>query len=111
MEPITIKVELSIGKPANDVFEAVLNPVPYFVKKASGRMQEGTEIVWEFEELPKGFPIHVRTVMPNTLIRFDWPRDDGQEMNSVEFTFKPFSETVTTVFVSESTSAQARSST
>jgi len=102
VEAITVKVELSIGKPVNEVFEAVLNPVPYFVNKTSGPMKEGAEVIWEFAELAKAFPVRVRKVVPNTLIQFEWPRGDGQEMNSVEFTFQPFSETVTTIFISES---------
>ncbi|MBI2174557.1 MAG: SRPBCC domain-containing protein [Candidatus Omnitrophica bacterium] len=101
-EAITVKVELSIGKPVKEVFEAVLNPVPYFVKKTSGPMKEGAEVIWEFEELPKGFSIHVRKIVPDKLIQFEWPRGEGKEMNFVEFNFKPFSENVTTVFISES---------
>ncbi len=102
MDTITVNVELSIGKPAKEVFEAVLNPVPYFIKKASGPMKEDVKVVWEFEELPKGFPIHVRRIIPNTLIQFEWPRGEAPEMNSVEFNFEPFSKTITTVFISES---------
>ncbi|MBI3319473.1 MAG: SRPBCC domain-containing protein [Candidatus Omnitrophica bacterium] len=102
MGAITVKVELSIGKPGKEVFGAVLNPVPYFVKKASGPMKEGVEVVWEFEEFPQGFPIRVRKVAPNTVIQFEWPRGEGKELNSVEFTLKPFSESVTTVFIAES---------
>ena len=102
MKKITVKVNLSIGKPVKEVFEAVLTPVPYFVKKASGSMKEGAKVVWEFEELAKGFPIQVRKVVPNKLIQFEWPQGKGKEMNSVEFNFKPFSKNATTIFISES---------
>ena len=99
---ITVKVEISIGKPIKGVFEAVLNPVPYFVNKTSGSLKEGAEVIWEFAELPKGFPIRVRKVVPNTLIQFEWPRGAGKEMNTVELNLKPFNEHVTTIFISES---------
>lgn len=101
MENITVKVELSIGKPVREVFQSVLKPVPYFLKKASGPMKEGAEVTWEFEELPKGFPVQVRRVVPDSLIRFEWPEEGGRT-TSVEFTFKPFSADITTVYISES---------
>jgi uncharacterized protein YndB with AHSA1/START domain len=102
MKTIAFQVELSIKKPVSDVFKAVLIPAPYFVKKASGPMKEGAEIVWEFAEFPKGFSIQVRKVIPDQRIQFKWPRGEGKEMNTVEFHFKPFRENVTTVFISES---------
>ena len=63
METITVRVELSIGKPVREVFEAALNPVPFFVHKTSGPMKEGAEVMWEFQEMPKGFPIQVQNVL------------------------------------------------
>ena len=102
MNTITVRVELSIGKPVKEVFQAVVMPTPYFIHRASGPIKQGAEVVWEFAELAKEFSIHVRTVVPNKLIRFEWPRGAGTAMNSVECTFKPFSPYVTTVFLSES---------
>ena len=101
LEGITITAELSIGKPVAEVFEAVLNPIPYFLKKAGGPLKEGSMVIWEFAELPKGFPVTGRQIVPNQLIRFTWPRDE-RAVNTVEFTFKPFNEKTTTVFISES---------
>lgn len=102
MKTITVKVELSIGKSVTEVFKAVLNPVPYFVRKTSGPIKTGAEVLWEFAELANPFPIYVHSVVPNKLIQFKWPRGQGTDRNWVEFNFKPFSESVTTVFISES---------
>lgn len=102
MSTITVRVELSIGKPVDEVFAAVLKPVPCFIKQASGPFKEGTEVVWKFPELAKGFSVRVRKVVPNALVRFEWPRGAGKEMNTVEFTLKPFSNDVTTIFIAES---------
>ena len=102
METITVKVELSIKKPVDRVFAAVLTPEPFFVKKASGPLKEGATVTWEFPEMSKGFEVQVQKVMPDKRIRFAWPRGEGKEMNTVEFTFKPFNESITTVFISES---------
>ena len=102
MDTITVKTELSIGKPIKEVFEAVLLPTPYFIKQASSPMREDAAVIWEFPEFSKGFSIHVSKVVPNELIRFQWPRGEGGEMNTVEFIFKPFSDNITTVFISES---------
>src|SRR4051812_8204176 len=102
MKKITVNVELSIRKPLKKVFEAVLIPAPFFIKKASAPMKEKTEVTWEFPEFAGGFSVRVRKVVPGKLIRFEWPRGKGSEMNAVEFRFKPFSPSVTTVFISES---------
>ena len=83
-------------------FEAVLKPIPFFIQQASGPLKEGAEVVWEFQELAKGFPVHVRKVVPNKLVQFEWPRGAGKVMNNVEFKFQPFSKNVTTVFIAES---------
>lgn len=98
---ITVKAEISVGKPVKDVFRAVLEPKPFFVAKASGPMKAGKEILWEFPEFPGEFPIRVRKIEANKLIRFEWARGEGPEMNLVEFRFKPFSKKITTVYVSE----------
>lgn len=102
MEPITVKVEISIKKPIKKVFDAVLKPIPYFLKKASGPLKEKAEVYWEFPEFPEGFSVRVHRVVPYKLIQFEWPRGEGQETNLVEFIFKPFAKNVTTVFISES---------
>ena len=102
MKIISVKTEISVAKPVKDVFEAVLTPIPYFIRKTSGPIQAGAEVRWEFEEVPKEFSIRVLKVVPNKLIQFEWPRGEGKEMNLVEFKFNPFREKVTTVFISES---------
>ncbi len=102
MQTITVKSELSIEKPISEVFEAVLKPIPFFIGKASGPMRKGEAITWEFADFPKSFSIQVKEVIPNELIIFEWPRGEGNEMNTVTFKFKAFSDAITTVFVSES---------
>ena len=102
VKTLTVKVEIGIAKPVGKVFQAVLRPVPFFIKKASGPIRERAKIVWEFAEMAEGFTIDVKKVEADKLIRFEWPRGESKEMNTVEFRFKPFSKTVTTVFVSES---------
>jgi len=101
MKPIRVNVELSIAKPIKEVFRAALTPIPFFIKKASGPLETGKKVVWEFAELPNGFSVEVRKVVPQKLVRFEWPRGDGKTMNTVEFIFKPFSKTITTVSISE----------
>jgi uncharacterized protein YndB with AHSA1/START domain len=102
MKPLTVQVELSIRKPVKHVFKAALTPVPFFLKRASGPMKAGQKITWEFQEFPGGFPVFVRQVVRNKRIRFEWPRDNGQNLNTVEFHFKRFGPKITTMVISES---------
>lgn len=98
---ISIQAEISILKPVRKVFESVLEPAPYFIKKADGPMKEGAEVYWEFPEFEGAFPIRVKKIVRDRLIRFEWPRGAGTEMNRVEFTFQPFKKNITTVYVTE----------
>jgi uncharacterized protein YndB with AHSA1/START domain len=102
MSQISVTVELSIEKPAQEVFEAAPRPVPFFLKRASGPIGEGADITWEFEELAKPFSIRAGKVRADELIQFQWPRGGGGEMNSVEFTLTPFNDRITTLCITES---------
>ncbi len=102
MKTITVKVELSIRKPIKEVFKAVLEPRPFFIEKASGPMKEKSAITWQFAEFPQSFDIHVRKIVPNKLIVFEWPRWQDKRMNKVKFKFKPLKKNGTTVYISES---------
>jgi hypothetical protein len=62
---LTIQADITIGKPAKETFDAVLYPVPYFIKKASAPLKQGEDVQWEFQESPKSFPVRVREVNPN----------------------------------------------
>jgi uncharacterized protein YndB with AHSA1/START domain len=86
-DKLEIKVELTVLKKLEDVFKAVLDPRPFFVQKASGKLEEQATIHWRFEEFPMEIPIQTQKIIPNQLIRFQWG-GEPDTLNTVEFQFK-----------------------
>lgn len=83
---ISTNVKLTIQKPLAEVFAAALTPAPFFVAKASGPLEKGKTVIWQFPEFPMEIPIAVKDVVPNTLVRFEWgPKPDAQTI--CEFAF------------------------
>lgn len=75
MEKITSKAAITIYKPIDKVFEAIINPEimsQYFISKGSGRLEEGKEIMWEFPEFDGSYPVQIKEIIPNQLIILDW---------------------------------------
>lgn len=95
-EDMDFTVWAIIDKPVETVFEAVADPgqlsAHFTTGGASGRMQAGETVMWEFADFPGPFPVKVLRVEPPHLIRFDWPRNDGKGENHVTFQFQPVGE-------------------
>jgi uncharacterized protein YndB with AHSA1/START domain len=78
---LDIKTALIIQKPAEEVFEAIVNPEimsNYFISKGSDRMEEGQTLTWQFPELPNEFPVQISKIEKNKYISFYW---EGMEKN------------------------------
>ena len=56
-------VMIHVGKPVEEVFEAVADPKElssYFTTGgASGRIEEGATVTWDFHDFPGAFPVEV----------------------------------------------------
>ncbi len=95
-----------IQKPVKDVFDAVYNPkklTKYFTtKSASGPLDAGKTVMWDFADFPGAFPVHVKKSIKNKTIAFDWRAADGNYDNRVVFTFKRAGPRRTKVEISES---------
>src|SRR5207253_2573050 len=100
-ETISINVQLTILKSVQDVFQAVLTPIPFFVEKASGLLREGETIQWKFPEMTDEISVIVRKVVPNQVIRMEWDSGLGGN-NSVEVTFDRRDANTTTISITES---------
>lgn len=84
MEKINVKAGITIYKPIDEVFEAIVNPeimTQYFISKGSARLEEGTEVMWEFPEWDERFPVQVKEVVPNKSIVWNW---DPKSMVRIE---------------------------
>ncbi|WPU64327.1 SRPBCC domain-containing protein [Peredibacter starrii] len=78
---LNFPVQAKILKPISEVFDAVYNPKKlstYFVTGgASGPMDEGAKVMWEFADFPGAFPVYVKNVKKNEQIVFEWEANDG----------------------------------
>jgi len=78
---LKFKVMIRIGRPVEEVFEAVADPEQlssYFTTGgASGRLEAGKTVTWDFHDFPGAFPVDVDEVVPNERIVLRWEAGDG----------------------------------
>ena len=81
MEP-TFRVFIIVNRQRHDVFEAVADPKQlsnYFTTGgASGRLESGATVTWDFADFPGAFPVEVTEVVPNEMIVLKWEAHDGE---------------------------------
>lgn len=85
MDTLSANAAIGILKPIHEVFEAIVNPMHmcnYFIANATGKLKENTTVEWQFPEFPDRFPVHVKKIVQNEYISFDW--SDGKENQLVE---------------------------
>ena len=88
-QPLEIKVALQILKPANRVFEAIVDPAEmsnYFISRSSGRMIEGEELRWGFPEFEEEFPIRVGKIQQDEYVSYYWDTDRRELLVEMELT-------------------------
>ena len=104
------KVMIHVGRPVGEVFEAVADPKElssYFTTGgASGRLESGKTVTWDFADFPGAFPVEVDEVIKDQRIVFRWDAND-QETSApyklkVVMTFKPTDDDRTLVEIEES---------
>lgn len=65
----------------HEVFEAVIDPAKlsrYFTTGgASGRIETGATVMWDFHDFPGAFPVKVVDVIPNERIVLRWEANEG----------------------------------
>jgi uncharacterized protein YndB with AHSA1/START domain len=103
---LTFQVHAKIAKPVTEVFDAVHNPKKlsgYFTTGgASGPLDEGTTVMWDFADFPGAFPVHVRKVERNRFIELEWKAGDGDYHTRVRMEFESLGRDATLVRISES---------
>lgn len=75
MELLTAQATIQIGKPSQEVYDAVTNPDimhHYFIGEGSAVMETGTTVTWNFPEFPEKFPVFVKEARASEYIAFDW---------------------------------------
>lgn len=103
MSTLIISTALQIGKPAQEVYEALVNPKHmshYFISESSGMMEVGEKITWKFPEFKEDFQIEIIQLIPNKLLRFEWPSTVTQILQ-VKIALEELSEKTTLVRITE----------
>jgi len=101
-ERLEITTKLQIGKPAHEVYEAIVDPEKmsnYFISSGSGRMEKGKTLQWRFPEFDMAFPIRVDKLRMDEYISYYWTVD-GEEL-LVEITLLPADGGATIITVTE----------
>lgn len=99
-------VQTKIQKPVEEVFDAVYNPrklEKYFTtKSASAPLDEGATVTWEWDYYPTAYQVHVKQMIKNELIAFEWEAHEGGYNSRVEMRFASLGPNETMVSITES---------
>jgi uncharacterized protein YndB with AHSA1/START domain len=98
-----IITKMKIMKPANEVFEAIVDPDQmsnFWFSSGTGRVEQGRTITWRYDEYNAEGTIHVIEVEENKKIVFSW--GEGQQETVVSITLIESEDLSTTVEVNES---------
>jgi uncharacterized protein YndB with AHSA1/START domain len=96
-----------IAKPVAEVFEAVVDPKKlsgYFTTGgATGRLETGAVVTWDFHDFPGAFPVRVERVVKDKEIVLHWAADDkeGAYDTTVTMSFEALEDGRTRVAISE----------
>lgn len=99
------KAAIQIGKPVEEVFEAIVNPEimrNYFISASTGRMTAGASLTWRFPEFDGDVPVNVKEVEPTSLVRFGWDVNGHELVCSIRL--EPFADGKATVVKIEESS-------
>jgi uncharacterized protein YndB with AHSA1/START domain len=103
------KVMIHVSQPVSQVFDAVADPKQlssYFTTGgASGRLESGATVMWDFADFPGAFPVEVDEVIKDQKIALRWDANDPSAPSkyklNVTMTFKPTDDGRTLVEIEE----------
>lgn len=82
---LKFRVFAHVSRPVAEVFEAVVDPGQlsnYFTTGgATGRIEEGAVVTWDFADFPGAFPVQIVEVVPHQRIVLEW---DAAETDQLE---------------------------
>ncbi|MGE0742461.1 MAG: SRPBCC family protein [Hyphomonadaceae bacterium] len=89
MSAPVVKAEMLIRRPPAEVFDAFANPAittKFWFTKASGKLEAGKRVRWDWEMYGVHDDIDVKAIDPGKRIAFEWSFPNS---NMVEITFAP----------------------
>lgn len=98
---LEIKAAIQIARPAQEVFEAIVDPEKmsnYFIAKGTGRIEEGKELIWQFPEFDDQVPVKGGKIETSRYISFYWEgAKDKDLLVEITLTEKPGNATLVSV--------------
>lgn len=102
---LKFRVQAKIKKPVEEVYDAIYNPKKlskYFTTGgASGPLDEGKEVMWDFHDYPGAFSVYVKQTVKNQRIVFEWASAVESNRLTVEIDFEQLGDDITLVTISE----------
>ena len=105
---LKFRVAARVARPVHEVFEAVADPTSlssyYTTGGASGRLEAGETVTWDFHDFPGAFPVEVIEVVPDEKIVLKWDAAEGEAPNlpdnppRSDMATAPYKTTVTMTF-------------
>lgn len=111
LDRLEFSVSGRIARPVADVYEAVANPEilsRYFTTGgATGRLEPGADVTWDFHDFPGRFPVTVLAASPLQSIMIAWDAAEGSAAEgatttTTTFTFEASGADRTLVTITES---------
>ena len=100
---IKAKAQMGILKPANEIFDAIIDPdkmTKYFISTSTGKMESGKTLTWTWEDFEGEHEVKVGKIEKDKTVSFEW---NGSGVNSVVvITLEAKGENKTLVKVTES---------
>lgn len=100
MENLELKAAIQVSKPADEVFEAIVDPKKmsnYFIEKGSARMEEGKKVTWKFPEFDMLVPVKVSKIEKHKYISFHWDSDGTELLVEMKLTPKKNNSTLVNI--------------
>lgn len=100
---IKAKVQLGILKPAEEIFDAIVNPdkmTKYFISESTSKMESGKTLTWKWTDYVGEHEIKVGKIEQDKVVSFEW---NGSGLNCVVvITLESKGENKTLVKITES---------
>jgi uncharacterized protein YndB with AHSA1/START domain len=94
----TVETQMLIRKPAEKVFEAFIDPAittNFWFTKASGPLEIGKTVLWEWEMYHASAEVLVKEIVQNEQITIEW----GDPATTVDFFFAALTDDTTYVVI------------
>jgi len=97
-QPKYVETQMLIRKPVSKVFEAFIDPAitkNFWFTKASGKLEPGKTITWEWEMYGASAKVLVKEIVQDKKIQIEW----GDPVTTIDFEFEALNTDTTYVVI------------